>query len=256
MGAVFAGETARLYARHRRDLPADQARALAGHLGLEADDVVVDLGCGTGQLAVPVRVHCAGVVAVDPEPAMLAELRHRDAPGVLCVLGSDGDLPELGRLITGRVGAVVIGNALHWMDEPVALAACAELLRPDGGIAVVTQGPPLWLGPAPWQADVRAVLEQFFGPATDPCGSDTAALDTRAGMLQSLRLTVRVEIRTSIHAVGADWVLGHLGSTVPAGALREGDPGGPAEALRATLARHGELMESVTTTALIARRPA
>jgi SAM-dependent methyltransferase len=258
VSAAFAGETARLYARYRRDLPAEQARTLAERLDLRADDVVVDLGCGTGQLAVPMRAHCAGVVAVDSEPVMLAGLRARSVPGVLCVLGADGDLPELGRLLVRQpgVGAVLIGNALHLMDERAALSAGTQLLRPGGAIGIITQGPPLWLGPAPWQDDVRAVLEQFFGPATDACGSDTAAVEARAGVLEFLGLAVHVETWSAAHEVDADWVLGHLGSTVPAGALREGEPGGPAEALRATLAQHSDLVEAVTTTAVIARRPA
>jgi SAM-dependent methyltransferase len=258
MGPDFAGETARLYARYRRDLPADQARAIAKVLGLRADGVVVDLGCGTGQLAVPLRAHCGGVVAVDPEPAMLAGLRARDVPGVLCVLGGDSDLPELRRRLSGPAGidAVGIGNALHWMDEPAALQACAALLHPRGGIAVVTQGPPLWLGPAPWQQQVRQALEQLFGPVPSTCGSDDEAVQSRSRLLAGLGLDVQVETWRTGHEVDADWVIGHLGSALPAGALRPGEAGGPADAVRAVLDRQGgqDLVESVTTTAVIGRQ--
>jgi SAM-dependent methyltransferase len=258
--AAFAGDTARLYARYRRDLPGDQAGELAELLALRGDDVVVDLGCGTGQLAVPLRSYCAGVLAVDPEPAMLAGLRARGVPGLVCVLGADRDLPDLGRLLVGTagVGAVVVGNALHLMDEPAALRAAADLLRPGGAVAVVTQGPPLWLGPAPWQQQVRRVLERHFGPATDPCGSDPAAVERRAGVLAGLGLEVRVATWHADHDVDADWVLGHLGSALPAGALQPGTPAGPAEALQDLLGRRAgqRRVEAVTTTAVIARRPA
>jgi len=81
----FGGTTAQLYAKYRRDLPAAQAAALAEQFGLRPDDVVVDLGCGTGQLAVPLRPHCAAVIGIDPEPAILVELRARRAPRVLHV---------------------------------------------------------------------------------------------------------------------------------------------------------------------------
>ena len=265
MAADFAGETARLYARYRRDLSADQAQQLAERLGLRPEDVVVDLGCGTGQLAVPLQAHCAGVLAVDPEPAMLAGLRARGVPGVVSVLGADGDLPDLGRLLAGTAGvatagvdAVVIGNALHLMDEAGALRAGAALVRPGGAVGVVTQGPPLWLGPAPWQQEVRQVLEQHFGPATDTCGSDAAAAERRAGLLAGLGLDVHVATWHADHDVDAGWVLGHLGSALPAGALQPDTPGGPADVLQDLLGRPPgrRLVELVTTTVVIGRRPA
>ena len=258
MGADFTGETARLYARYRRDLPADQARAVAELLGLSTGDVVLDLGSGTGQLAVPLRNHCAGVIAVDPEPAMLAGLRDRDVPGVLCVLAADRDLARLRHLLATKegVGAVVIGNALHWMDEPAALATCAELLRRGGAIGVITQGPPMWLGPARWQHGVRQVLEEHLGPVTSTCGTDTAALESRVLALQELGLGVHVATWNASYEVDADWVIGHLGSALPSDALRPGEPRGLADALRAQLAEpDGEvLVEEVTTTAIVARR--
>ena len=251
MSADFAGETARLYARFRRDLPADQAAELAGQLGLAATDLLLDLGCGTGQLTAPLLPHCAGAVAVDPEPGMLAGLRDRDLPGVLGVLGADTDLPLLGRVLP-PVGAVVVGNALHWMDEAAALAAGTALLRPGGGLAIVTQGPPLWLGPASWQQAVRGVLEDRLGPVTATCGSDAAALATRVGLLEGQGLTVQVSSWRADHVVDAAWVVGHLGSALPGGTLASG---GLRQALEAALDREAEpLVEQVLTTAVVGRR--
>ena len=258
MGPDFTGETARLYARYRRDLPADQARAVAGLLGLSPSDVLIDLGCGTGQLAVPLRDHCAGVIAVDPEPGMLARLRDRDVPGVLCVLAADHDLPGLRDLLAAAegVGAVVIGNALHWMDESAALATSAGLLRPGGGIGVITQGPPMWLGPAPWQHGVRRVLEERLGPVTSTCGTDAGALQSRVRALEDLGLDVEVATWSTGYEVDAGWIIGHLGSALPGDALQPGVPGGLAAALEADLGRHyGDvLVEEVRTTAVVARR--
>lgn len=256
MSGEFAGDTAWWYARYRRDLPADQAAELAARLGLSGGQVVVDLGCGTGQLGVPLRSHAGSVVAVDPEVGMLAGLRARAVPQVVCVLGDDGDLPEIGRLI-GPVGAVVVGNALHLMDEPAALRACTGVLAPGAAVAVVTQGPPLWLGSAPWQQRVRRVLEQILGPVTGTCGSDAASVAARAGLLTGLNLNVQVATWAASHEVNVDWVVGHLGSALPAGALQDTAPGSLAAAVRAALVKHGDqvLVERVTTTVVIAHGP-
>ncbi|MGY1844572.1 class I SAM-dependent methyltransferase [Modestobacter sp. SYSU DS0875] len=258
MSVDFAGDTSRLYAHYRRDLPTDQATELAGLLALRAEDVVIDLGCGTGQLAVPLSQHCTTVIGLDPEPGMLTGLHQRAAPGVLAVLGSDVDLPRLRHLLTAGhhgAGAVVIGNALHWMDEFAALSSATALLRPGGGIAVITQGPPLWLGHTPWQTSVRAVLEEGRDPVRNTCGSDETALQSRADLLRDLELDVAVYRWSAEHHVDPDWVIGHLGSALPHGALQLDQPDGLAARLRQTLASQPDpLVETVMTTALIAQR--
>jgi hypothetical protein len=74
--------------------------------------------------------------------------------------------------------------------------------------------------------------------------------------LRGLGLTVEIATWTAGYEVTVDWVLGHLGSALPAGALRAGEAGGPADAVQTALQELSEqaLMEDVTTSALIARR--
>jgi SAM-dependent methyltransferase len=109
--------------------------------------VVVDLGCGTGQLTVPLAARVRAVIGVDPSPDMLSRAR-REAPGsknAVWFLGADTDLPHLANLLGERsVAAITIGQALHWMDHETLFRAVKPLLRPGGGIAVVTNGTPLW----------------------------------------------------------------------------------------------------------------
>lgn len=201
--------------------------------------------------------HCAGVVGIDPEPQMLAGLHARRQRAVVCVLGDDADLPTLAPFLAGPVGAVVVGNALHWMDAPVALRSCAELLRIGGAIAVLTQGPPLWLGDASWQMTVRQVIEERLGPASATCGTDAATLNERVEVLKGLGLGVDIHTWRASYEVDADWVLGHLGSAMSPEALQDEDPGGLAHALRAAPKEHRceAMHEDVTTTAIIARKP-
>ncbi|QNE37317.1 class I SAM-dependent methyltransferase [Leifsonia shinshuensis] len=250
MRSDFAGTTAQYYAEFRRDLPADQTDRLVAAAGLRATDVAVDLGCGTGQLAAPLAPHCAAVVAIDPEPDMLAGLRARHAERVVCVLGDDSDLPVLAIPFAAPIGLVTIGNALHWMDERATLGAAAALLRPGGAIAVVTQGPPLWLGPAPWQRTVRSALESLYGPVTGNCRTDRPALDERRETAASLGLGAEVLTWQAAHHVTLDWVLGHLGSALGAEQLTRMDE---LRDLLRPLAGE-DLVEEVTTTVLLARR--
>jgi SAM-dependent methyltransferase len=128
---AFHGATARSYAAYRRDVPTALIDALVSAVGLSARDVVVDLGCGTGQLALPLAVFAGTVVAVDPEPDMLVGLRARaQASGIgdiVCTLAGDRDLAVVGKCV-GPLALIGVSNALHWMDAEKVFACSRELL--------------------------------------------------------------------------------------------------------------------------------
>ena len=101
----FSGEVASFYARYRRGYPAAFTGLLARALRLGPDAVVADIGCGTGQLTIPLAARARAVVGVDPEPDMLALAAHAAADlgvtNVTWVLGSDEALPALATLAGG-----------------------------------------------------------------------------------------------------------------------------------------------------------
>ena len=177
----FGGEVAGFYHRYRRGYPAAVIDALADAFCLTGADLAVDLGCGTGQLTLPIAVRVGAVVGLDPEPAMLACARQTAAEqGVANVswqLGADTDLPALAALLgRHRAGAVTVGQALHWMAYRDLIPALVPLLRPGGGIAVVTNGTPMWLQDAPWSRALRGFLAEWLGTTlTSACGTDEAS---------------------------------------------------------------------------------
>ena len=174
----FGGEVAEFYHQYRRGYPSAVIDALADAFGLTGEDVVLDLGCGTGQLALPVARRVQAVAGVDPEPDMLARARRAAAEqGVTnasWILGADSDLPALAALLGDRrAGAVTVGQALHWMRYRELIPALVPLLRPGGGIAVISNGTPMWLQDSPWSQALRGFLEQWLG--TRPRSSLVAA---------------------------------------------------------------------------------
>lgn len=181
MDLGFGGEVADFYHQYRRGYPTAVTDTLVGTFGLTCDDIVIDLGCGTGQLALPIAGRVRAVAGVDPEPDMLACARRAAAEqhvtNVTWLLGADTDLPALAALLGGqRAGAVTIGQALHWMNYRELFAALGPLLRPGGGVAVITNGTPLWLQDSPWSQALRGFLEQWLGTTpTSACGTDEAS---------------------------------------------------------------------------------
>ncbi|MBA2590118.1 MAG: class I SAM-dependent methyltransferase, partial [Alphaproteobacteria bacterium] len=130
----FAG-TAAFYERYRLDYPERLLARLAGLMGLKAGDAVLDLGCGTGMLAVGFARLGMAVTAMDPEPDMLAAAQGAaDTAGVTVnfVQASSHDLaPGMGPF---RLAAM--GRSFHWMDRAATLSVLDRIVTPDGGVAL------------------------------------------------------------------------------------------------------------------------
>jgi SAM-dependent methyltransferase len=127
------GAVAAAYARYRPGYP-DAALdwALAPSRGGE----VLDLGAGTGKVTEALlRRPGVRVTAVDPDPAMLAQLR-ADFPTVTAHEGTAERIP----LPAAAVDAVVVGTAWHWFDPRMAIPEIARVLRPGGVLAVLWNG--------------------------------------------------------------------------------------------------------------------
>jgi SAM-dependent methyltransferase len=121
------GAAATAYAEHRPDYAQAAVRwALEPAPGLR----VLDLGAGTGKLTATLVAVGADVTAVEPDPAMLAELR-RALPDVRTLPGSAEAIP----LPDASVDAVLAGNAMHWFDMAVAGPEIARVLVPGGILA-------------------------------------------------------------------------------------------------------------------------
>src|SRR6266542_1848492 len=116
------GPAAVAYAEHRPDYaPA----AVRWALEFAPGPRVLDLGAGTGKLTGTLVALGADVIAVEPDPAMLTELR-RALPAVRALPGSAEAIP----LPDASVDAVLAGNALHWFDMAVAGPEIARVLAP------------------------------------------------------------------------------------------------------------------------------
>jgi ubiquinone/menaquinone biosynthesis C-methylase UbiE len=135
---------------------------------------VLDLGCGTGQLAHRLRRTGAHVVGCDFSAGMLREARARDR-WVGWVQADALHLPFAG----GAFDAVVSTQAFHWFpDQAAALREIGRVLRP-GGIFVLTVVRPA-LASLGWimETGARAVRQPFHWPDAAELGRHAA----RAGL--------------------------------------------------------------------------
>lgn len=122
-GSSFGAAVA-AYAEHRPDYAQAAVRWALEHA---PGARVLDLGAGTGKLTATLVALGAEVIAVEPDEAMLSELR-RALPAVRALRGRAEAIP----LPEASVDAVLAGNALHWFDMAIAGPEIARVLVPDG----------------------------------------------------------------------------------------------------------------------------
>ena len=107
-----------------------------------ADDLerplrVIDLGGGTGGLAVPLAVAGHDVTVVDPSPDALASLRRRaaEAQASSRVSAVQGDADTLSSLVGhNRPDLVLCHGTLEYVDDPAATLTQVSAVLPTGGI--------------------------------------------------------------------------------------------------------------------------
>jgi SAM-dependent methyltransferase len=154
--------------------------ALADDLG--ARDVI-DLGCGTGVLAVDLAARGHEVVGIDPADAMLAIARARSGGDrVTWILGTAADLaPASADLIvmTGHVAQVFL-NDDEWAKT---LALVAGALRPGAHIAFESRNPAAetWTG---WNP--VSTLATLALPTGETYDSWLEVTDVRPGLVSFL----------------------------------------------------------------------
>jgi SAM-dependent methyltransferase len=113
------GAHADAYERARPEWPEEAARWLVP----DSAELVVELGAGTGKLTRAVAALGVSVVAVEPDPRMLAVVHESGLEGVE---GSAEAIP----FGDGVADAVVAGSSLHWFELEQALPEIHRVLRP------------------------------------------------------------------------------------------------------------------------------
>jgi SAM-dependent methyltransferase len=90
---------------------------------------VLDLAAGTGRLTRELARRFAHVIAVEPNEAMRALIADGDVRA-----GTAEEIP----LGDASIDAAFVGEAFHSFDAQAAIAELARVLRPRGGLAVIS----------------------------------------------------------------------------------------------------------------------
>jgi SAM-dependent methyltransferase len=148
LGLSF-GNVAETYHRIRPPYSRELLDRAQDELELGAGARVLDLASGTGRLTQELSRRFAHVVAVEPDERMRAV--HGAA-----LAGSAEAIP----LEDASVDAVFVGEAFHWFDPAAAIPELMRVLRPRGGLAIVSTH--WWETEPPLPDEVLAVLTEPY----------------------------------------------------------------------------------------------
>lgn len=143
------------YVKGRPDYPPAVSAWLRDTLGLGPGKTVLDLGAGTGKFTPRLVDTGATVIAVEPVPAMLANLSAA-LPQVRALAGTATAIP----LPDASVDAVVCAQAFHWFATPEALDEILRVLKPGGKLGLVWN---LRDASVPWVARLDAIVNEAEG---------------------------------------------------------------------------------------------
>jgi SAM-dependent methyltransferase len=217
------------YERGRPEYAPAVLGALAAELHIPPGAPVLDLAAGTGKLTRALLAAGFDVVAVEPQSSLREVLAAN--------IGADRALDGLAEAIPlgdAAVEAVTVGDGFHWFDQAAALGEIRRVLRPAGGLALLTTLPD-WSG-ASWAHELGTLLQSarpehphFDGPSWGD------VLEAAGGW------TAPREIRvTSSHAVDPERIVDYVASISWIAAM-------PEEQRAEMIARAGALLDAGTT---------
>jgi SAM-dependent methyltransferase len=165
------GGSARYYRAGRFPYPAELATAFQEELSLDGSGRLLDVGCGTGEIALLLAPLYAEVVGLDADEDMVAEARaearrlgHRNTTWVNA---RAEELP----LDLGSFRTATFAQSFHWMDRRRVAATVFEMLEPNGAWAHVdtkthrgAESDEELSHPQPPRREIEELVERYLGP--------------------------------------------------------------------------------------------
>jgi SAM-dependent methyltransferase len=260
---LFRG-AATYYALHRPAYPQRLLDDLGTRANVSGTGKLLDLACGTGEVALALHESFREVWAIDLEPEMVDAGRAKATKGgvanVRWMIGraEDVDAPA------GSFELVTSGNAFHRLDRRLVAHRVLDWLAPGCCFAVLGSSS-LWSGKADWQAIASDVVREWTdhpgrAAVASPDQAPSQPRQTHQGVLEDAGFEEVTEYQfPTQHVWTLDSFIGYLYSTsVGSKVVRSGVADEFEAALRQRLLAYdtsGRYAETIEFYYILARRP-
>jgi SAM-dependent methyltransferase len=160
MADVDFGKTVEDYARYRAGFPPELLDRLLKRRVLRPSADVLDVGCGTGTLALQMAQRGCHVIGIDASSEMIDRSRRAAKDERLSIDFRVGRAENTG-LPNASLDAVLAGQCWHWFDRHEAAAEMLRVLRRHGRLAIVHFD---WVAQCGNVAEITEALIQAWNP--------------------------------------------------------------------------------------------
>lgn len=213
---LFAGST-HYYARYRPRYPEVMLHDLVAVTVAGRGDLLLDLGCGTGEVAIPLSAYFDRVVAADMDAEMVALARAKAAEQGISTIEWLVARAESLPFTDGDYDLVTAGSSFHWMDRAYLVGQIHRALITGGALGLIGGGSSPWKGTSPWHGIAVDVIKRWLGEKRR-AGSGTFAVNkVHEDFLVPAGFRIETRDYRAEHVWTIDAIVGFLYSTSFAG---------------------------------------
>lgn len=152
------------YAKYRPNIPEEVINIIVKHFDIKLNDRILDLGCGTGQVALAMEGKCGEMVCLDSDPEMLKQAKKATKDSQMKLTWINFGSQDLGKIkeSLGIFKIATICRAFHWMGQKQVLDDLDGFIDKNGGIAIFGDGS-FWTGQEEWQQAVKRIVQKYLG---------------------------------------------------------------------------------------------
>jgi len=152
------------YVKYRPSIPEEVINIIVKHFDIKPSDRILDIGCGTGQLALAMEGKCSEMVCLDPDSEMLKQAKQATKDSKIRLVWINRSAEYLGKLKEklGIFKVAISSRAFHRMNQDQVLKDLDELIEENGGVVAFSDRV-LWGGDKEWQQAVKRVIQKYLG---------------------------------------------------------------------------------------------